>query len=129
MGCAPHATFFLIKGIMGSITYSGEVPQDMKPLERVLLMEYMAKLWVKWPCEGMEDIDKWKWGVYLAHHKAAARQSVLTTALCDVCTYETGVHGTDAEHNGPEWESIIKHILQHAEYLCRKDGQPVNMDM
>lgn len=119
---------------MGSITYLGEVPQDMKPLERVLLMEYMAKLWVKWPeemeeMEEMEEVDRWIWGNYLAHHTAAARQSVLTTALCDVCTYETGVHGTDAEHNGPKWESIIKHVLQHAEYLCMKDGQFVNVDV
>ena len=115
---------------MRLISYLGEVPTQIKPT--VVFMQDMAQLWLKWPC-AMEDVNKWKWGVNLSHHKAADRKQVLACALCDVCGYERDVHGVEPGVepgvNGPEWQSIIEHILHEATFVCHKDGQPVNVDV
>ena len=102
---------------MGAITYLKEVPSGMKPLERVMLMEEMGKVWASWPsCVERNDIDAWKWGIILSHHRPAERQRVLVQALSDVCNYERCVHGAEAEVNGVKWNSIIAHILDKATY-------------
>lgn len=61
---------------MGQISYTGEVPADLKPTERVVFMENMGKLWKNWPAS-MEEVDVWRWGINLSHHKAADRRDVL----------------------------------------------------
>ncbi len=107
---------------MGEISYLGAVPSDMHSLERIMFMQDMGKLWQTWP-HGMNEYDKWRWGMSLSHHKAANRRGVLTQALYDVCLYERNIYDAKEEVYGPKWQSIISHVLEHARFVCTKEGQ------
>lgn len=117
----PHAAL----GKMGHISYLGETPVAMRPLERVMFMQDMGRLWRTWRTNVMPKEDYWKWGINLSHHKAADRHDILIRALCDVCNYENLVHGTEKECNGAKWQSIVQHVLEQATFVCTKEGSIV----